>query len=78
MALTKKDKALFDQIKAAAKADQLVLMECEEIGTKKKVPVICSHWTEDGIHCFAPLARLFAGNPYNQVAPPGEQAPRLI
>lgn len=78
MALTKKSKAIFDRIKRAGEASQLCLMECEEIGTKKKVPVLCVHWTEDGVHCFEPVARLFSGNPYNQVAPPGETAQRLI
>ena len=78
MGLSKKAKAIFDEIKEAAKNDCLCLMECEEIGTKKKVPVICSHCTENGVHHFQPLAKLFAGNPYNQVAPPGKEAPRLI
>ena len=33
---------------------------------------------QDGVARLRPLARLFSGNPYNEVAPPGLDAPKLI
>lgn len=69
---------LFDNVCAAAHEHELCLAECTDRRTGKKVNVICAATTEDGVVRFRPLARLFSGNPYNEVAPPGLDAPKLI
>ena len=75
--ISKKSKLLFGAVCAAAQANELCLAECTDRRTGKKVNVICAT-TEDGVVRLRPLARLFSGNPYNEVAPPGLDAPKLI
>lgn len=74
--ISKKARLLFGNVCAAAHKHELCLAECTDRRTGKKVNVICAA-TEDGVR-LRPLARLFSGNPYNEVAPPGLDAPKLI
>lgn len=77
--ISRKARLLFDNVCAAAHEHELCLAECTDRRTGKKVNVICAATTEDGVVVrFRPLARLFSGNPYNEVAPPGLDAPKLI
>ena len=76
--VSKKARLLFDNVCAAAHEHELCLTECTDRRTGKKVNVICATTTEDGVVRLRPLARLFSGNPYNEVAPPGLDAPKLI
>lgn len=78
MALTKKAKMTFNTICEAASEHRLCLVQCEDRKTGKVVPVLCEQWTEDGQVVFNPLGKLFSGSPYNEVAPPGVSAPKLI
>lgn len=76
--ISKKARLLFDNVCAAAHEHALCLAECTDRRTGKKVNVICATSTEGGVVRMQPLARLFSGNPYNEVAPPGLDAPKLI
>ena len=76
--ISKKARLLFDNVCAAAHEHELCLAECTDRRTGKKANVICAATTEDGVVRLRPLARLFSGNPYNEVAPPGLDAPKLI
>ena len=76
--ISKKAKAIFDEVYGAAHAHELCLVECVDRKTGKKVNVLCATSTEGGVVRMQPLARLFSGNPYNEVVPPGLDAPKLI
>lgn len=76
--ISKKARLLFDNVCAAAHEHALCLAECTDRRTGKKVNVLCATSTEGGVVRMQPLARLFSGNPYNEVAPPGLDAPKLI
>ena len=76
--ISKKARLLFDNVCAAAHEHALCLAECTDRRTGKKVNVLCVTSTEGGVVRMQPLARLFSGNPYNEVAPPGLDAPKLI
>ena len=76
--ISKKARMLFSEVCDAAHANELCLMECTDRKTGKKVNVICSVSVSGGTAYMQPLAKLFSGNPYNEVAPPGLDAPKLI
>lgn len=76
--ISKKARMLFSEVCDAVHANELCLAECTDRRTGKKVSVICAATTKNGIIHLRPLARLFSGNPYNEVAPPGLDAPKLI
>lgn len=78
MALTKKARMTFDAIIDAAREHRLCLVQCDDRKTGKKVPVLCESWQEDGVVHLNPLGKLFSGSPFNEVAPPGIDAPKLI
>jgi hypothetical protein len=70
MAIKKGYKANFYMLLKAAKANDLALLECQDKATGKIVNVICAlNRMNDGIE-FAPLAKLFDGNPYDELNPP--------
>ena len=76
--ISKKARMLFSEVCDAAHANELCLVECVDRKTGKKVNVLCATSTEDGVVCMQPLARLFSGNPYNEVVPPWLDAPKII
>lgn len=76
--ISKKARLLFDNVCAVAHEHELCLAECTDRRNGKKVNVICAATTEDGVVRLRPLARLFSGNPYNEVAPSGLDALKLI
>ena len=76
--ISKKARLLFDNVCAAAHEHELCLAECTDRRTGKKVNVLCATSTEGGVVRMQPLARLFSGNPYNEVVPPGLDAPKMI
>jgi hypothetical protein len=64
-------KANLNTIVAAAKAGHLALMDCADAATGKPVVVLCAVNREsNGDYGFVPLAKLFDGNPYNELQPP--------
>jgi hypothetical protein len=73
--LTEGEKANFETIRQAIKNDDAGVMICEENGTGERVVVICAFSEDpetDEIR-IAPLAKLFKGNPYEELAAPTQE-----
>lgn len=68
--ISKGAKRNFETIKTACKANKLALMECTDVHTGKPVNVLCAVNVIDGEYEMVPLARLFDGNPYDELLPP--------
>jgi hypothetical protein len=70
MAIQKGDKKNFETILKAAKKGDLALLECQDADSGEARSVICAvNRNGEGFE-FVPLAKLFAGNPYDEVTPP--------
>ena len=70
MALNDAQRANFQTLIDAAKADDLALMECVDIATRQPVAVLCAVSRDGGEYVMTPLARQLTGNPYEELAPP--------
>lgn len=71
MALKKGDSANFNTMLKAATNGALCLMECTDKATGRYVAVICAVNRPDGDdYEMVPIARLFGGNPYDELDPP--------
>lgn len=71
MAIAPGYKDNFATIIKAAKNDDLCLLECTDAATGRPVIVICAVMQhEDGTFQLAPFAKMFDGNPYEEVTPP--------
>ena len=61
----------FETIRAAVRNGGDMIMECIDNGTGKPVIVLCARYIDDeGMIVIVPLAKLFDGNPYEQLTPP--------
>lgn len=76
--ITKRASLQFSTLITAARHESLCLAECFNIKTGKKEFVLCSHHLENGVPQYQPLAKLFQGNPNNEVTPPGAAKYKLI
>lgn len=64
-------KANFETLQRASENGDLALMECTDKVTGKPVMVICAVGRDDdGQYVFSPLAKMFDGNPYEEIDPP--------
>jgi len=73
MALAKGHRKNLDTIIRAAKLDDLAVLECRDRLTGAPTPVLVAvHQDREGQYVFTPLARLFVGNPYEELLGPGE------
>jgi hypothetical protein len=71
MALDRGAKGNFETLQDAAKRGRLALVECADVGTGEVVSVVCAVVNEsDGIYEMVPVARLFNGNPYDEILSP--------
>lgn len=70
MAIAEGYKANFNTLLRAVKNGDTCLMECNDAVTGKPVMVVAAIYEEDGEHVTVPLAKLFDGNPYEQLVPP--------
>lgn len=73
MAIQNGYKANFETLKRAAHDGDLALMECADKVTGKTVVVICAvgRGRVAGEYVFSPLAKMFDGNPYDELNPAG-------
>ena len=55
---------------SAAKNGDLALMECRDKQTDKPVITICAVQKDSEVFEFIPLAKMFDGNPYDELNPP--------
>ena len=70
MALHQGDKKNFDTILNAAKNGDLALLECADAASGEKRSVVCAVNRDGTDFVFVPLAKLFIGNPYDELTPP--------
>lgn len=70
MAILEGYKANFEILKRACKNGDLALMECQDKATQKTVIAICAVGKEKGEYVFSPVAKMFDGNPYEELNPP--------
>ena len=58
----------------AAEDGNLALMECTDAQTGESVYVACAvNPLLEGAYVFVPLAKLFSGNPYEELIPPADE-----
>ena len=60
----------FETLRRASFDGNLALMECTDAATGKPVITICAVGKDNGEYVFTPLAKMFDGNPYEELAPP--------
>jgi hypothetical protein len=66
--------ANFATLRRACKAGDLALLDCRDKRTGQAVRVIVAVQREtDGDYTFVPLARMFDGNPYDELDPPNPE-----
>lgn len=61
----------YQTLLSAADAGALILMECEDMKTGKPVPVLATVHHDGDMLVTTPVARMFEGNPYDFLKPPG-------
>lgn len=69
MSIPQGHKNNFQTLQKAFDNNDVALMECTD-ATGKPVYVICATHEADGAIVFTPLAKLFDGNPYDELNPP--------
>lgn len=72
MAISDEYKSNLETLTMAAKNGDICLMECTDLKTGNTVIVVCAVNVKDKQYEFIPLAKMFDGNPYEEVAPPME------
>lgn len=70
MAMPKGHKSNLDTLVRAAKAGRLAILECQEKATKRIVPVLVAVGNDGQEYVFTPFAKMFEGNPYEELNPP--------
>jgi hypothetical protein len=70
MAIQKGDRQNFETILNAAKNGDLALLECADASSGEKRSVVCAVNRDGKDFVFVPLAKLFIGNPYDELTPP--------
>ena len=70
MAITVGYKENFQTLNRAFEAGHVCLMECTDKVTQNTVMVICAMQMVDGEYEFVPFAKMFDGNPYDELDPP--------
>jgi hypothetical protein len=60
----------FQTLCRAVEDGKICLMECTDKITKAKVNVLCAVNTVNGEYEMVPIAKMFDGNPYDELDPP--------
>jgi hypothetical protein len=72
MTLLAGHKANFETLQRAVTNGDAALIDCVDVQTREQVAVVCAaNRLENGDFEFVPLARLFQGDPYAEIYPPG-------
>ena len=74
MAIAPGYEANFETMRRASADGNLALMECTDAVTGKPVITICAVEHHDGEFHFKPMAKMFDGNPYEELVPPSVSA----
>lgn len=67
-------KANFETLKQAAEDGNLAIMDCQDKETGKQVIVICAVGFDGDEYTMVPLAKMFDGDPYEELNPPGTES----
>jgi hypothetical protein len=72
MAIAEGYKTNLETLSRAFSENNVCLMECTEIATGNTVTVICAVFfdKDNGEYHFTPFAKMFDGNPYEEINPP--------
>ena len=70
MAISEGHRANYQTLLRAAADGNLALMECRDRLTGQPITVLCAVQTDGEDIEFVPFAKLFDGNPYDEVDPP--------
>jgi hypothetical protein len=73
MSIAEGYKTNFETLKLAMKYEDVCLMECTDVATKKPAIVICAvnrPHDDKGEFVMVPIAKMFDGNPYDELEPP--------
>lgn len=70
MSIPEYHKKNFETLLRTVANDDVALMQCTDKTTGEDVTVICAVQTDGEEFVFAPFAKMFDGNPYDQVEPP--------
>jgi Family of unknown function (DUF6117) len=70
MAIKKGYKENFSTLLDAASNDQLAILETQDKATGKTVIAVCAVTFDGAEYHFIPLAKMFDGNPYDELNPP--------
>ena len=73
MAISAGHKANLETLKAAFEAGDVALLECTDAKTGLPVIALCAVNRVDGEFEFAPFAKMFDGNPYEELMPPNPE-----
>lgn len=68
--ITEGYKGNFETLKRAVKDGNIALMECTDSKTGQPVYTVCAVQRTSGSFEMVPLAKLFDGNPYEELTPP--------
>lgn len=74
MAIANGYKANFETLQRAIKDGAALLMECYDATTGKPVIAICAANFDGKEYQMVPLAKMFDGNPYEELIPPMQEA----
>lgn len=74
-AIKKGYKQNFETLLQAAKHGHLAILDCQDKKTGKPVVAIVAVNFDGKEYSFAPLAKMFDGNPYEELNPPSPDAP---
>jgi len=70
MSIKKEYKINFDTLKKACANGDLALLECTDVITGKPVIAICAVGRENDSYVFSPIAKMFDGNPSEELVSP--------
>ena len=70
MTISEGYKTNFDTLLRAVHSGDAALLECQDARTGAQAIVICAVQRDGEEYQFVPLARLFDGNPYEELNPP--------
>jgi len=74
MAISEGYKANFETLLRAVGNGDAILFECQDKNTGNTVIAICAvSVDEEGMVSVSPLARMFDGNPFDELLPPAEE-----
>lgn len=73
--LTDNEKQVLATINRASGNSNLVVLECTDKKNGERAPVLCAVQFDGKMYEFVPLARLFTGNPDDEVLPPNPDEP---